>query len=100
MCKPVVYICGKVTGEHINQCNAKFQHAEDYLKTKGFDSVNPLKRVPKGTEWKEAMRICIAELQDCDKIFLLPDWTTSKGAQLEVKFAMDMGMELINGFNN
>lgn len=93
-----IYIAGKVTGEHRPHVEVKFQHAENYIKSKGFEPVNPLKLVDKDTEWENAMKTCMDELVNCDTIFLLPDWTNSTGARLEVEFALKNKQTIINGY--
>jgi len=93
-----VYIAGKVTGENRKHCEAKFEHAETYIRTKGCEPVNPTKLVNEDTEWTKAMTICKAELKKCNAIFLLPDWHESAGAKEELMIALENDMIIINGF--
>lgn len=99
MCKKIIYICGKVSGEDQSAVAAKFNHAEAYLVSLGYDTVNPLKKIPAQTRTKEAQNICCHELIDCDGIFLIPDWVKSEDAKKELAIALDLDMLIINGFN-
>lgn len=82
--KPIIYISGKITGLPRKQVEANFLNAETQLHTKGVETVNPVRRIEPGTEWKEAMEICLHELTDVDGIFLMDNWTNSKGAIREL----------------
>lgn len=84
MKKKKIYIAGKVTGEDILECNAKFKKAQKEIEALGFEAVNPLEVVGDWqTPWDKAMRMCVAKLTECDGIAMLPDWSTSKGAIIE-----------------
>lgn len=91
MKKSRVYIAGRVGDVsdpnvlRIRQAN--FEMREKALAKLGYKAVNPMKIVPQGTEWKEAMRICLKALCECDYISLLPDWRLSEGAMLEAHVA-------------
>ena len=50
---------------------------------------------PEGFTWEEYMKITLAMLSVCDTIYLLPDWTESKGAQEEFKYATAHGLTII-----
>lgn len=91
-----VYIAGKVTGEDYEETLHKFKEWEILLNDKGYITVNPTKLVPKDTEWKRAMRTCISELMKCDLIFLLPDWTESKGTLIELELAATFGINMLS----
>jgi hypothetical protein len=82
--KQIIYIAGQVTGLKREQALANFQNAEGALHAKGYETVNPMRRIPSGSSWEEAMEICLQELTNVDGIFLQPNWTKSKGAIREV----------------
>ena len=91
-----VYVAGKITGETRMNVLAKFASAEILLKEQGYEVINPLRVVNNWeSTWQEAMRKCIKSLMDCDAIFLLPCVGHSKGARIELKLAMNLGLELI-----
>ena len=92
-----VYIAGRMTG--LPDLNFPAFHAEaKYLRSLGFDVVNPAEVNPDHTmPWNECMRRDIAELVKCDAIRMLPGWEGSKGAMLEYHIAERLGMAVISG---
>jgi len=87
MDKKIIYISGKVTGLDYEQCYAKFLANERWLQYYGFEVINPMKRVPKGTNWTPAMLICREDVKKSDALFLISDWTDSDGAEVEKQIA-------------
>jgi hypothetical protein len=84
-----LYICGRVTGDENYQ--KKFARAEAKLRAAGYtDIVNPARRMPADIPWKYAMRICLKAMMDCDGLALLPDWISSRGAQVEIGLAAEL----------
>lgn len=81
--KITVYIAGKITGEDYQKCFDKFQAAEETLTQFGYQVVNPMKVVKKGTSWQEAMEICKPHILNSNVVYFLKDWRDSEGAQLE-----------------
>lgn len=91
-----VYISGKITGLDRQVAVANFARAEKILKSKGYEVVNPTRLCAADMDWEEAMKICIAELVKCDAIYLLSDWTDSKGAKIEVQEAYENCIQFLN----
>lgn len=86
--KPVVYICGKVTGEPIHKVTMKFGDAQMKLQKAGFEAINPLAVVNDWhCSWNTAMRKCIAAMMQADALYCLPDVEHSKGAAIEINLA-------------
>ncbi len=90
-----VYIAGKVTGVNPVKASQKFAAAENWLVNQGYTVYNPMKLVLPGTQWEDAMKICIRALTECDIIYTLPCWRRSQGARLEVKIAKKLKMRHI-----
>jgi len=90
-----VYIAGKVSGERMENVFVKFGAAEYQLKRRGHTVVNPLRLVSQNWSWEKCMSACIRELVQCDAIFLLPDWSESRGAKLEYYIAQELKLQLI-----
>lgn len=80
-----VYVAGKIRGD--KNYKAKFEKAEHHLKTLGYYVMNPAVLPPSGFSHGEYMKICLAMIEVCDAVYMLPDWRKSKGARTEYKFA-------------
>jgi len=84
-----VYIAGKITG--LENYKLEFEKAETFLKLQGHRVLNPSILPYPGFEHHEYMHICFAMIDVCDAVFLLENWTTSDGAKMEIKYAIDKG---------
>lgn len=95
-----VYISGQITGLEETAYMFLFGAVEKFLKRDGYEPVSPVRFTefenPENMEWKDFMRRDIKLLCDCDCIFLLPNWTQSKGARLEATIADALGIPCIN----
>lgn len=86
--KQKIYIAGKVTGLERSVVKKNFDTLKEYFTQKGFEVVSPIDIViDPGTEWKAAMKICIAALIDCDFIYPMSNTWDSKGAMIELDLA-------------
>jgi hypothetical protein len=93
-----IYIAGKVTGEPRLDCALKFEKAENEIKAQGFEVINPLKVVNNPVEpWQSAMRKCISAMLTADAVLMLPCYTESRGALLELKIANEVGIRVLIG---
>jgi hypothetical protein len=90
-----IYIAGRVTGLNYDDVKAKFGRAENSIRAVSYNPVNPLKYVNALASAKDAMKICIPLLMECDAILLLPDWEFSEGAQIEAQIARYVGITLL-----
>ena len=96
-----VYISGKIGEEVLSEATReKFAKAEAYLKGWDFEVFNPttsgLGKVAEerarqnGTDfYTEIMKLDLEQLEKCDAIYMLNDWTDSPGAQKELEFARE-----------
>lgn len=94
--KKTIYISGKVTGT--DDYVKRFAKIESRLKLQGWRVVNPVKKCrhfPKGTKWETYMRHNIRLLTRCDAIYLLRGWRQSRGAVIEQRLAVDLGLTII-----
>lgn len=87
------YISGKITGtnDYIN----RFINAELELIQKGRSVVNPATVnavLPEDTTWEEYMEMSRIMLGMCDEIYMLKGWEESKGACIEMEWAIQRGM--------
>ncbi len=96
-----IYLAGPVTG--VPDFNRRgFATAESMLLEDGYRVVNPLNMteehddmndIPRGSEtWDTYMRIALRGLLACQTIVMLPGWTTSRGAKVELTLATSLGM--------
>lgn len=93
-----VYICGKVTGLIHIEAKAKFADSARKLVKAGVpesDIVNPMTFGIKETDtWHCAMKVCLAELEKCNAIYIQKDWRDSPGARAEIAFAINNQIEV------
>lgn len=84
-----IYISGKITGMEAEAFKL-FKEAETMLIEAGYNVINPM-----GLEhdhdktWESYMLECLEAMDECDTIYLLDNWTHSKGAKVELKKAIE-----------
>lgn len=89
------YIAGRVSGLPRADALKNFERGEKELAANGMDSVNPLKLVDEFMTTREAMKVLLPVLLDCDGIMLLYDWEWSEGAKIEHTLARYSGLRII-----
>lgn len=83
--KTIIYIAGPMTG--LKSANRPvFAEAAETLRSMGYVVLNPAV-LPTGMPRERYMPICLAMLEQADIICMLPGWDTSRGAQLEIRYA-------------
>lgn len=66
-----VYISIPITGEDYSSQRKHAQMVADSLKELGYETVTPFDIVPSlSTPYNEAMGKCVAELLECDRVYL------------------------------
>lgn len=87
-----LYLCGPMTG--IQDFNhPRFHQAAFELRCWGFEVFNPAENgLPHDAPWATHMRVDIVQLMQCEAVAWLPAWDNSKGAQLELHIARELGM--------
>lgn len=90
-----VYIAGPMTGLPSYNFPAFNAKAEE-LRAAGWHVENPAEHGHvEGAIWEDYLRWDISRIATCGAIYLLPGWSRSKGASLEVHIAGALGMEII-----
>jgi len=86
------YISGKISGLNHSYAEQKFKEAELFLKSEGFDVVNPM-TIPHDHDksWESYMRQDLKAMLDCQGILMLDNWQDSRGAKIERDLAIDLG---------
>jgi hypothetical protein len=98
-----VYICGKITGLPIEKAKQNFKNCEIHLMEDGYSVVNPIElpeheaiivdtNLSIEEQWYLHMKTDIKALMDCDGIFVMTNYTESKGATIEYELAMKLGL--------
>ncbi len=91
-----VYISGAIAHHDIDERKRAFAVAEVQLRRLGMEPVNPFRNgLPEDADWREHMRIDIANLLCCGYIFMLKGWELSKGAKLELDVASSCGIKVL-----
>lgn len=89
-----VYIAGPMSG--IPEFNfPAFHAAAADLRESGHEVVSPAElHDHTDRPWQFYMRSALAAMLTCDEVVLLPGWTASRGARLEVQIAEALGMPI------
>jgi hypothetical protein len=91
-----IYIAGKVTGLPHEEVAEKFNRAEEYWIEAGCGVRNPVKIINNPyADWAECMKTLLRHLTQCQAIYILDNWQTSRGTRLEIINAHAMGLDLI-----
>lgn len=89
-----IYIAGPMTGRPDYNYPA-FNQVAAQLRAAGYHVENPAENpVPPCGSWLGYMRLALAQLVTCDKVVALPEWTTSRGARIEVGLALELGLDV------
>ena len=89
-----IYIAGPVTG--VEGYEKTFAKAADALRAKGYEPVNPVAPgLVEGYSYRDYINRGFDMLMDCDGMLLLPGYMDSKGAALELHYALAVGMEIM-----
>lgn len=93
--KKKAYISGKISGIE-DRAIELFEQAEKELIDLGFEPVNPMKlNHQHDLSWESYMKEDIKALCDCDSIYLLRNYSDSRGALLELAIATELKIKVI-----
>lgn len=85
------YLSGPMTG--LPDFNYPAFHAEAArLRALGYHVENPAENPPQDSRAAYMKQSC-AQMLTCDAIAVLPNWSLSKGARIEVQLAAQCGMD-------
>lgn len=84
-----VYISGAITGLPAEEAAERFRRAERRLRRAGMVPVCPLDNgLDASAGWAQHMRRDLEMLAGCDAVYMLDNWSTSRGAQIELRTAI------------
>lgn len=90
-----LYIAGPMTDLPATNYPA-FNAAAAVLRAAGFEVENPAENPrPACGTWLGYMRMALTQLARCDAVVRLPGWEDSRGANVEVRTATDLGLPVI-----
>jgi len=91
-----IYISGKVTGLPFEEAYQLFEEAEREVISLGGKPVNPTKLVEQveGWTWEDYMEKDLGFLLRCEGIYMLRNWSSSKGARCEYALAKELGLQI------
>lgn len=92
-----LYLSGPMTGLP-DYNKPSFYRAAAELRVAGHEVVNPAEhdQLPAGAQWADYIRKDLVLLAYCDGIAVLPGWTHSRGARLEVYIATQLGLPVLD----
>lgn len=87
-----IYIAGKVN--ELKDYKKYFKEAEEKLIKEGHLCMNPAE-LPEGFPYEAYMPICCAMIDQCETVYMLKNWTDSKGAKTELMYARATNKKVI-----
>lgn len=110
--KRVIYLSGGLNGKNLKEAAALFNKYEEQYLAAGFQVYNPVKLDngahgniddvgtlrPTEEQWREFMArdLGIILRARIDRLYMLPGWTHSRGARLEVLVAQFLNIPVYN----
>ncbi|MDH0640963.1 DUF4406 domain-containing protein, partial [Pseudomonas sp. GD03860] len=90
-----VYIAGPMTGLPGFNFPA-FNTMAATMRAEGWHVENPAEHGHvEGAEWADYLRHDIGRMATCEAVMLLPGWSKSRGAQLELHIAEELGLRIM-----
>ena len=90
-----LYLAGPMVG-HADRNFPLFHRVARLLRHQGYDVFNPAENKDGGVQRPRAfyMRLDVPALMESDAVVVLPGWEQSRGANLEVWIAIDLGLPI------
>lgn len=92
-----IYISGPITGT--DNFMERFEKVEQEYKELGHEVINPAKLnllLPESTTHSQYMSMCYPMMDMCDTIVLMHGWEESKGAIMEIEYAIGKKLKIID----
>ena len=87
-----VYIAGAIS-KNLYHYQEEFSNAEQWLLGQGYEVINPAKN--QGYSYKDYIDTGLFELMHCEAIYMLKGYEKSKGALLEIHYAIATDMKIL-----
>jgi len=89
-----LYLSGPMSGLPLSNYPA-FNAAAQQLRALGHHIENPAENPPPacGT-WQGWMRLALRQISEVDGVVMLPGWSKSRGARIEINLARDLGLRV------
>lgn len=88
-----LYISGGISG-YADGNKPAFKQAELALSDAGYSVVNPAEHEVEGWTWAQYLKYDLPLMLQCEGVAVLNGWFHSKGANLEVYVARQLGMQV------
>lgn len=99
--KGKIYITGRIIGEKFVDAMAKFHEAEQILKARGFEVINPIKLLSGDTVFKKAVDALHPKaMQYCTALYVLPCSVESFEAKRDLDYALKANMDVYYELEN
>ena len=96
-----VYISGRMSGLDRDVYTARFAVAEMSLRRLGYRVMNPCKIIAPWVVriigYRLTLLFDLLMMCRCDRIYMMPQWTKSRGARAERTFAESIGVREVTG---
>lgn len=95
----IVYLSGPMSRLPVAVYTRRFKEAEEFYHDQGYEVVNPCNLILKDATYDELLENDLIHLRKCTHIALLNGWLDSKGSNIELKEAKDLGLKIIRYSN-
>lgn len=89
-----LYLSGAMSGLPESNYPA-FNTEAARLRALGYDVANPAENA-RQESWEAYMRVAVVQMLACDLVAMLPGWKASRGATIERRLALELGMPVFN----